>query len=455
MRALCRPTLGLFVVPILAASIPTQTSWQSIAAAGPTAVFQCASAADPVRDRVTLFGGRVTVLSVSNQTWEWDGTSWTLRTVTTSPPARANAAMAYDAARGKVVMFGGADGSFNVMGDMWSWDGTAWTRLAPATMPSAREGARMVYDLNRQVVVMFGGLDATLSQLADTWEWNGTDWTQRSPTTSPPGRNAYALSYDAARGETVLNGGDVGPPTGPVESDDTWVWDGVTWTQRNPANVPPGRWGHSMVFDPIRNRTLMVGGSALGSTRVDMWEWDGQRWISRGVNIRMSAHYSTMQMDPVRGLPVIYGSLLSSPRFWEYVTQAPVGFSTYGAACAGSNGMPHLDRDHSTSPLIGSTVRLRASALPAASGTALMILGSMRISIDLTPIGMVGCTQLATAVLHLPLVTAGGGANLDLGIPDDASLLGALVPAQCFAVDPGANALGVTASNGVELRVGI
>jgi hypothetical protein len=38
------------------------------------------------------------------------------------------------------------------------------------------------------VNVLFGGLPRVGDALDDTWEWDGTTWTQRSPETRPPAR---------------------------------------------------------------------------------------------------------------------------------------------------------------------------------------------------------------------------------------------------------------------------
>src|SRR6266496_225453 len=62
------------------------------------------------------------------------------------PPARAGMGMAYDAAQEQVVLFGGVDCSLgNEFNDTWVWDGTTWTQVFPASSPSARE-SDMTYD---------------------------------------------------------------------------------------------------------------------------------------------------------------------------------------------------------------------------------------------------------------------------------------------------------------------
>jgi hypothetical protein len=72
--------------------------------------------------------------------------------------------------------------------------------------------------------VLFGGRDATQRWLDDTWEWDGTTWT-RHMITGPSARFGHGMAYDSARAVTVLCGGVAG-------ETDTWEWDGATWTQR-------------------------------------------------------------------------------------------------------------------------------------------------------------------------------------------------------------------------------
>ena len=52
---------------------------------------------------------------------------------------------------------------------------------------------------------------------------------------------------------------------------DTWVWDGKVWTQRQDIG-PPGRSGHAVVFDTVRQRVMLFGGEIAGAVVGDTWE---------------------------------------------------------------------------------------------------------------------------------------------------------------------------------------
>ena len=168
--------------------------------------------------------------------------------------------MAFDSTRGVTVMFGGDNGGGTYLGSTWEWNGTTWTLCSPATSPPARTLPSMAYDSTRRVTVLFGGYAPT-SYLEGTWEWDGTNWTQKSSTSSPtPGVN-HGMAFDSARHVTVLFGGynfDLSSPY----LDETWEWDGAGWTQCNPAVRPSGRFGHTLAFDSVRGAVVLAGGSA-------------------------------------------------------------------------------------------------------------------------------------------------------------------------------------------------
>ena len=89
------------------------------------------------------------------------------------------------------------------------------------------------------------------------------------------------MAYDADRHVMLLFGGfflDEAAGTYWV-MDDTWEWDGVTWSQMIPAgDVPPARAGAAVAFDAPRGRIVMIGGTSLGDRLSDTWEWDGSGW---------------------------------------------------------------------------------------------------------------------------------------------------------------------------------
>ncbi len=235
------------------------------------------AAAASLDGKVVLFSGDTDASIASkyaNDTWTWDGVSWTELSPVQSPPGRDSAVAA--TLNGKVILFGGA-GNAGVLGDTWEWDGTTWTELHPAQSPPARWGAAGAV-LNGKLVV-FGGItglawpDAPL--MNDTWEWDGTTWTERSPSRSPSPRNGAAL---ATLGNTVvLFGGLTAGATTLADAGDTWTWDGTAWTQLEPATSPPAR--AYAAAGSAAGEVVVAGGLGIPGDLDDTWAWNGSSWM--------------------------------------------------------------------------------------------------------------------------------------------------------------------------------
>jgi MYXO-CTERM domain-containing protein len=258
--------------------------------------------------------------------------------------------MVFDSARQRVVLFGGMvpnGGGGNRNGtyydDTWEWDGTTWTQVA-STGPIGRYWHAMAYDSTRQRTVLFGGIgfyqNADGFPFGDTWEWDGSSWTQRAMT-RPSARGRHAMAYDSARGVTVLFGGDDNSGT----EADTWEWDGTAWNQRTPATHPPARDWHSMAYDAARHATVVFGGSSVsGYVLGDTWEWDGTTWTHRALEGPAPRYADAMAYDSARGGVVLFGgtavfnnglSYGYAGDTWEYHTRG--GVCTDGTQCDTGN----------------------------------------------------------------------------------------------------------------------
>jgi len=83
-----------------------------------------------------------------------------------------------------VVLFGGYDqGSGTTFNDTWTFNGSTWTQVGPPSSPSARTSPAM--GTMGDLVVLFGGADAAGQYLRDTWTFNGSDWTQVTVASHP------------------------------------------------------------------------------------------------------------------------------------------------------------------------------------------------------------------------------------------------------------------------------
>jgi cysteine-rich repeat protein len=274
---------------------PDAAAWSIVTPeASPPARQWGALAHDPKRGRTVMFGGYAASIftppTVRGDLWEWDGRQWVLISpVGNKPTPRYGVSSVYDGVSDRVLVIGGTlDGSAG-FGEMWSWDGTSWSQYTAAT-PPARSFAAIAYDPDRRRVVLFGGTSDGTTPIDDTWEWDGTSWTQATPTTSPAARLLSAMAYDAVHKRMVLFGGSSDSDSVGVMND-TWAWDGTTWTELDPATIPDARADHALVYDRARRRIEMFGG---GLAVFSPWEWTGDDWI---------------QVAPVRAPQLRYGPL--------------------------------------------------------------------------------------------------------------------------------------------------
>jgi N-acetylneuraminic acid mutarotase len=229
-----------------------------------------------LRSKNVLFGGagdRGGTFGAFDETWEWDGTSWSVRKVP-GPPARWAFAMA--TLNDKVVLFGGFDGQ-HVFGDTWEWNGTSWTQRMVQGPPGRNRHAMATV---KGKVLLFGG-QTEHDSFRDTWEWDGNVWTERDVSPAPPMSTGHAMA--ALRGKAVLFGGAT---VGPTYSLETWEWDGRAWTERK-VDGPSARATPAMAA--WQGEIVLFGGVVLrgGSTYVelaDTWEWNGNNWTELDVS---------------------------------------------------------------------------------------------------------------------------------------------------------------------------
>jgi hypothetical protein len=253
----------------------------------PPARYGAAEAYDPSTQSVILFGGvgDISTFQIGDlsDTWIWNGATWIKQHPAISPPPRHGASMAYDGTTGVLLLFGGDNGERapNFLNDSWVWTGTTWSQRRFATAPPARVEATMAYDEAAGQLVLFGGSSGIA--LGDTWVWDGRDWAQQVPAQSPAPRFEASLAYDAANGRLLLFGGEGGFASPYARRNDTWAWNGRTWTELVQSTVPPARALASISRDA--KAVVLFGGSGNAPKGVsgelnDTWTWDGSRWIA-------------------------------------------------------------------------------------------------------------------------------------------------------------------------------
>lgn len=236
--------------------------------------------------------------SLSSWVGQWNGTTWATVSnaypaPTGTPNARANAGSAYDSTRGLVLEMGGVLG-FGPVGDTWTWNG-AWAQAhaggtCGAINPDCRYGQMMAYHAATDQLLMFGGLDSTNNPNALTWVWSNasSNWNLLMPGSSPSARAYGGLVYDSLRKRSVLFGGS----SSGTYLDDTYEWNGTTWTPITPLTKPSARTQFAMAFDSGRGRVVLFGGltgsDATATLVNETWEYH-----SRGAACTTAAECDT------------------------------------------------------------------------------------------------------------------------------------------------------------------
>ncbi|MBK8095744.1 MAG: hypothetical protein IPK26_01470 [Planctomycetes bacterium] len=417
-----------------------------------------------------VFGGLTSPspLTFSDELWRFSGTAWTQLTTTARPPARDWYAATLDFRRSRLVVFGGrgAGGSGGVdLDDTWEFDGSTWTQRSSATRPSARRWAAMVFDFTLGKCLLFGGSLGMASFLGDTWTWDGTQWIPLAPANSPSPRARGWLTWDLLRNRAIWFGGkDTAANTALAE---TWIWNSSTWLQQPTATVPGWNGGdgliaYGMTHDVERDRIVLVGGTrTLASVSPQTWEHDGVDWrlqAAGGITPRTSPAF--VYVPTLRKSYLFGGSTGSLPigETYEYQTGAWPDFNPFGTGCAGPAGIPSLTQTHGA--WIGETHTTRVGNLaPTSIGIMLVGLSNTTWVGGALPFPLLAVWPRTTAACQLRvspdasvgLANLGGTANFALPIPGNPALLGTPVFLQAAQLTP---LLDLSVSVGVALTPG-
>ena len=159
------------------------TSWTAYAIPGPGGRSEAALAWDEARGVTVLFGGETPGgwggPQLGSDLWAWDGAAWSALTPTDpegdlGPSARRAAACAFDAERGAIILHGGEVSTVSnpfPTDDTWEWNGTSWRRVtrsgaADKLTPSPR-ARHVLAPSPGGGLVLFGGTSA--EDAGDTW----------------------------------------------------------------------------------------------------------------------------------------------------------------------------------------------------------------------------------------------------------------------------------------------
>ena len=406
---------------------------------------------------VVLFGGSAP-FQASNETWTYDGSSWSLLSPLGSPNPRSQLELVFDSARNRFVLFGGWANfiSFGTaINETWEFDPVAqtWAQMSPTTIPVGLWKYGACFDSLRNRVVLYGGAtNGFPTAQADTWEYDGSTWSQVAGANAPGPLERPAMCFHLGLARTLLFGG-INPQTG--GTDTTWAFDGSSWTQLPvPGSRPPVRTGGRMYYDPARGVAVLTGGMnpQTGAPFADTWEFDGASWSQPNVSHSPGRDFG-LAFDPVRRKGVRFGGIAGSATngdTYEYGASS----SEFGQGCVGSNGVPQISVLNA--PRLGAswTVTLTNLVPQAPFGVFVLSLGQL-VPTPLAGIGMPGCIAYVTPDLLLIEPAIANGAVWNGAIPNTPSLVGTELFVQGLSLDAAANAAGLVTANAAVGRLGV
>lgn len=301
-------------VPNPTLPVATSTPMPDVPASG----LGFALADDPATHQVVLFGG----VGDYDNTWLWDGSSWTLAHPAVSPAGRFGASAAYDPETKTVLLFGGRTEPGTPVHDTWAWNGTTWVALdSGAGGPEPGEGSDMAWDAASHQMVLVTG-SGVISNPGATWIWDGTHWNHPNGADLPAGAFYSPMRFDPITKSLLAVACCVGPPPATGAVNTTWRWDATRWTLLpTPAHSPIG--GTTMALDPTLNRLVLCSCGVTQASRHELLVWGGTAWtllssaplpFEGGTEVTDADRHALLLVGPP---PVTSGSRVLPVQVWS------------------------------------------------------------------------------------------------------------------------------------------
>ena len=293
--------------------------WQIVPAGGVEApeVYAHQLVYDSNLKRLILYGG-VRTWYLLEDLWEWDGYKWRKIDVSgEKPPLRVHHAMTYDPVNDQFIIFGGIDEAGDLLNDTWIFKDGQWTQIEPEhPSPCYRREPAMAYDSIRDQSVLFGGRTQK-GLINDTWMWNGSYWSQLDSDQSPPVATFSRMVFDEQRNQIVMM-------LRFDEKFEIWECNGTDWRIAEPVgDVPVDASGFSLIYDSVRDVTVMFGGYIPYDTTNKLWEWDGEYWtpIEPDASFPQPRDFHQAAFDDARGRMVVFGGWINRGEYMELTNE--------------------------------------------------------------------------------------------------------------------------------------
>lgn len=170
------------------------------------------------------------------------------------------------------------------------------------------------------------------------------------------------------------------------------------------------------------------------------------------VDTSMAAVKSAEQAHKARCIDLEFYLDGGTPRYLALLVDNMANFIPYGDGCSGRPGKATQVRNYGNA-MVGAWTSYRCENL-VGNKPGFMIIGVKKQALDLGIVGMPGCFLLTDDLVYLPGMSNSAGEMVkSLYIPASKKYAGITFLTQFFSESPGANALGMVASNALVTTV--
>lgn len=135
-------------------------------------------------------------------------------------------------------------------------------------------------------------------------------WCQMKVPQLPPPRIGSALVFNPMDQVALLIGG-LNSSTGYF--DDIWMSDGLQWERRQTSVSLPARYGMSIEWDDARQMAVLFGGLENGKLLGDTWLVDGVEWYQiQPLTAPSPRAHASLASDADRNLAILFGGLTNT-----------------------------------------------------------------------------------------------------------------------------------------------
>jgi hypothetical protein len=304
-------------------SLAGESAWLRLQPPGALPGFRGGHVAllDAPRDRMFVFGGTNGAQHLGDAwTLPLSGDApWSPVTTSVAPAPRSGASGVYDAARQRAMIFGGTNAT-GFLNEVWSLSfagSPVWEQQGGSPTPTARSGFAYCLDPVAREMIVHSGTVPLLTggaSINDVWalRLDGSGWRPIQPAGTLPlvGWPRVGM-YDPVRHRMLVLRG--------IPSSDRYndllalrLGPSPTWDLLlSGLPAPPQRNHFSAIYDPLRDRVLMFGGAEFGVSYNDVWEipLSAPQWIqvtTQGTPPAPRAQHSAIY-DPLRDRMVVFG----------------------------------------------------------------------------------------------------------------------------------------------------